>query len=487
MKEVITQITDNDNYTVNAILTIISGLIFGIFSILIPILGFYFMKNPGEPTYFHWDGQLSNYIFRSYDQLAGLTPLYTEIVDGQIVSQYLNLDHGWVFGLLWLWRYPFLLFGALGVILYLLPPGLHLINRKPPRFLNSPVVGIIIALIGVGIEWILFLLLYIFSPWPKPEFNPFLIFLFIVSLSLLILGNHIWKTKRAWLFYLQKDVKSVSFYLLVIGVVIYCIFPFAWAFIQSFRDAAYRSGMVEYIPEHSTLNNYALLFEISTVDFTRIIFNSFIVSVMTTFLCVLIGAFGGYVLAQFRFKLKSIILALILSMTMFPGIVILIPLFMEYLFLKDYGLELTNSYLGLLIPYITFNLPLTLFLLYNFFQEIPGELVKAARVDGASNFQVFWKVIFPLAIPGIFTTAILVFIAAWNEFLFANLLLTTSDMWTIPKFMGDFIGIPQSGTSYDPNLLLNAATVVVTTPLILLVLIFQKQIIAGITTGAVKG
>jgi multiple sugar transport system permease protein len=171
---------------------------------------------------------------------------------------------------------------------------------------------------------------------------------------------------------------------------------------------------------------------------------------------------------------------------MFPALVILVPLFLEYLWLGDtFNIKLTNNLIGLLIPYITFNLPLTLFLLQNFFEEIPSELVKAARVDGASNFQVFRQVILPLAIPGVFTTAILVFIAAWNEFLFANLLLNEPN-WTIPVVMASFEGIGRT-QGYNANLLLSAATVIVTLPLILLVLAFQRQIVSGITAGAVKG
>lgn len=285
----------------------------------------------------------------------------------------------------------------------------------------------------------------------------------------------------------EKYTKQILFYIMVVLVVIWCTFPLVWAFIQSFVNPATRSLSVEYIPSDPSLYNYEVVFEV--FQFQKYILNSFFLSLATTLLCVAFAAFSAYVLAQFSFKGKDIILILILSMTMFPGIIIVVPLFRQYLIINDIiGYNLVNTFPGLLIPYIAFNMPLTVFLLYNFFQEIPRELILAARVDGASHFQVFYKVILPLAIPGVFTTCILVFIAAWNEYLFASILISDVGNWTIPVALALFTGIPPSGgQTFDQFLSLMAASVLVTVPLVILVLIFQKQIVSGITAGAVKG
>jgi multiple sugar transport system permease protein len=286
---------------------------------------------------------------------------------------------------------------------------------------------------------------------------------------------------------IENFFKSIFFYVGVLLVILWCIFPFLWAIIQSFVDPSKRSLTAEYIPSNPTLFNYDVVF--SVFQFQKYIINSAYISILTTVICVLIAAFTAYVLAQFNFRFKEVIMLLILSMTMFPGIIIAVPLYNQYIIFKNItGIQLVNTYIpGLLIPYISLNLPLTVFLLFNFFQEIPKELILAARVDGASNFQVFRKVILPLAIPGVFTTSILVFIAAWNEFLFASIFMNLSN-GTIPLALSLFNGIPTTGgATYDAFLSLMAACVIVTIPLVIVVLIFQKQIVSGITAGAVKG
>jgi multiple sugar transport system permease protein len=292
---------------------------------------------------------------------------------------------------------------------------------------------------------------------------------------------------------LENLFKSFVFYLLVIGVFIWCVFPFFFAFLQSFVNTATRRNF-EFIPADPTYSNYQTVFD--TFHFQKYIINSAYISILTTITCVIIAAFAGYVLATFSFRAKGILMLVILSMTMFPGIIIAIPLLSLYVQegkivwpILNTTYPIVNTYIpGLLIPYIAFNLPLTVFLLYNFFQEIPRELILAARVDGASNFQVFRKIILPLAIPGVFTTAILVFIASWNEFLFASILITNAAQnGTVPLALAKFQGIPTTGELYDPLLSLMAACVIVTLPLVIVVLIFQKQIVSGITAGAVKG
>jgi len=320
----------------------------------------------------------------------------------------------------------------------------------------------------------------------------------------------------------ERLFKSIVFYILVVFVFIWCVFPFFFAFLQSFVNVNTRKGF-EFLPVDPTYQNYRTVFD--TFHFTKYIWNSAYISVITTITCVIIASFAGYVLATFAFRGKGLLMIIILSMTMFPGIIIAIPLLSLYvqfgklnlpMFIVYWRLpfnislsplsfslapfhlstkfafgnyKLVNTYIpGLLIPYIAFNLPLTVFLLYNFFQEIPRELILAARVDGASNFQVFRKVILPLAIPGVFTTAILVFIASWNEYLFASILITNAAQnGTVPLALAKFTGIPTTGELYDPLLSLMAACVIVTLPLVIVVLIFQKQIVSGITAGAVKG
>ena len=292
----------------------------------------------------------------------------------------------------------------------------------------------------------------------------------------------------------ENIIKSILFYILVIVVFIWCVFPFFFAFLQSFVNPQTRRNF-QFIPNDPTNFNYRIVFD--TFHFQKYIVNSAYISVLTTVTCVIIAAFAGYVLATFSFRGKGFLMLIILSMTMFPGIIIAIPLLSLYVQegkivwpIVNTTYPIVNTYVpGLLIPYIAFNLPLTVFLLYNFFQEIPRELILAARVDGASNFQVFRKIILPLAVPGVFTTAILVFIASWNEFLFASILITNAAQnGTVPLALAKFQGIPTSqGQIYDPLLALMAACVIVTLPLVIVVLIFQKQIVSGITAGAVKG
>ena len=197
---------------------------------------------------------------------------------------------------------------------------------------------------------------------------------------------------------------------------------------------------------------------------------------LTTVYCVFVAAIAAYAIARLHFRGKTLVLGLFLMVSMFPQIATIAPI---YLFMKS--VNLTNSYLGLVIPYTTFALPLAVWNLTAFYRQIPYDLEEAAKVDGATVMQTFWKVIFPLAVPGTFTTAILVFIAAWNEFFFALTINTEETMKTVPVGIALFQGrytIPWGEIS--------AASVIVTIPLVIMVLIFQRRIISGITAGAVK-
>ena len=474
----------SETYTINAVISIVFAILFILIAVIIPVLGtldifneaLYFLRYPDNTRYM-WNGVNLATIFRPYDQWAGLTP-FPE-------TGYINeIDNAFIIVLLFIWQFPFVLLGIGGTLLYITPVIFYLAKKEPPRYLDSMKPGMLIAIGSIAFEWLLIVFLWFLTLADKGNLGIIPLVGFLLGIFLLYFGEVIWKAKRNWLWEFQRTFSSTVFYIFVIAIIIYCVFPFAWAFILSLQDKAYLGGVVEYLPSHPTIENYTDIFYL--YPFHENILNSLILSSFTTVFCVLTGAFGGYVIAQFKFKSKRVILAAILSMTMFPALVILVPLYLEYIFVNDnFNIKMLNTLPGILIPYLTFNLPLTLFLLQNFFEEIPSELIKAARVDGASNFQVFRKVILPLAIPGVFTTGILVFIAAWNEFLFASLLLTRSN-WTIPVVMASFEGIGRV-QGYVAELLLSAATVIVTLPLIILVLIFQKQIISGITAGAVKG
>jgi multiple sugar transport system permease protein len=481
----------------SAIVTIVLSSLFFVLTIGIPLLGFfeefqnlfYFLRWSTDNTKFLWHGIKleAGDVFSTYDQWAGLTPIQLwDPVNEVWNTVTINTPDAWIPTLILVWMLPFALLGILGTILVCIPPIFSLMSKETPKMFKNTKYGMYLAFFAVGFQWLLFFLYAAVNLPSNPHFGGIpLIGLFIGSF-LLYYGQVTWVAQRNWAWYLKQAVNSSIFYIFVIILVIYCVFPFFWAFNLSLQDPTRISGLVDYLPAYPTMRNFTDIFRM--YPFHENILNSLILSSITTVLCVLTGAFGGYVIAQFEFKSKRVILSAILSMTMFPALVILVPLYLEYVFVDDLSngnIKMLNSLPGILIPYITFNLPLTLFLLQNFFEEVPKDLVKAARVDGANNWQVFRKVVLPLAIPGVFTTAILVFIAAWNEFLFASLLLNREN-WTIPVVMASFEGIGRF-QGFNADLLLAAATMIVTTPLIILVLIFQKQIISGITAGAVKG
>ena len=193
----------------------------------------------------------------------------------------------------------------------------------------------------------------------------------------------------------------------------------------------------------------------------------------------MIGAFAAYALARLRFPMKFLLLAVVLSISTFPEIAIAAPVFKLW---TDLGLY--NTYLGLILPDLTFTLPLTIYILTSFFREIPRELEEAALVDGATYFQSFRKVVLPLAAPGLVTAGLLAFIFVWNEFLFAITLTSSPSVRPVPAAIAFFTGSQQFEV---PLGTISAASVVVTVPLIILVLLFQKRIVAGLTAGAVKG
>jgi len=266
------------------------------------------------------------------------------------------------------------------------------------------------------------------------------------------------------------------FYLFLFVFVFVVMFPFLWMLITSIKPMTELFGDSSFTPytKNPTFENFISVFV--NYPFFRYLWNSFVVSSITTIYTVFIASFAAYAIARLQFKGKTFILGLVLSVSMFPQIATISPI---YIFLKNLGL--TNSYLGLIIPYTTITLPLSIWILVTFFRKIPFDLEEAAHIDGASMLQTYWKVIFPLAAPGIFTTSILVFISAWNEFLFALTINTEEKFKTVPvgiaMFQGQFT-IPWGEIA--------AATIIVTIPLVLLVLAFQRRIVSGLTSGSVK-
>jgi multiple sugar transport system permease protein len=271
-------------------------------------------------------------------------------------------------------------------------------------------------------------------------------------------------------------VKPVGLWIAVVLICIFCLFPFYWLINVSLKSGA-DLAQADLVPPSPTLDNYDSIFKNS--DFTSALRNSVIVTTITTVLALVVGSFAAYALARLRFPMKFLILAVILSITTFPPIAIAAPIFKLW---TDIGLY--DTYAGLIIPYLTFALPLAIYILASFFKEIPKELEEAALVDGATHFQAFRKVVLPLAAPGLVTAGLLTAFFVWNEFLLAVTLTNSPSAFTVPVAVANFTG---SDRFEIPLGTISAASVVITIPLVALVIIFQKRIVAGMTAGAVKG
>lgn len=230
-------------------------------------------------------------------------------------------------------------------------------------------------------------------------------------------------------------------------------------------------------PRSTTLENYRAIFEDS--QFPSALRNSIGIALISTVLAVTLAMFAAYAIVRLDFPGRKLVLAGALAIAMFPPVSVIGPLFNMWR-----TLHLFDTWAGLIIPYMTFTLPLAIWTLSAFFREIPWDLDRAARVDGATPFQAFRKVVAPLAAPGVFTSAILVFIFAWNDFLFATSLTSTNKARTVPAAIAFFTG---SSQFEQPTGSIAAASVVVTVPIIIMVLIFQRRIVSGLTSGAVKG
>jgi trehalose/maltose transport system permease protein len=259
-------------------------------------------------------------------------------------------------------------------------------------------------------------------------------------------------------------------------VIVVALVPVLWLASLSFKDPA-TIGDGSFLPTRWTLENYRGIF--STDLFTRALVNSVGIALIATALAVVVGSMAAYAVARLRFPGKGLLIGAALLIAMFPPISLVSPLFNLW---RQLGLF--DTWPGLIIPYLTFSLPLALYTLSAFFREIPWDLEKAAKVDGATPFQAFMRVIAPLAAPGMVTTAILVFIFCWNDFVFAISLTSTLNSRTVPAAIAFFTGASQFQTPIGS---IAAAGVVITIPIVLFVFIFQRRIVAGLTSGAVKG
>ena len=259
---------------------------------------------------------------------------------------------------------------------------------------------------------------------------------------------------------------------------LWCLFPVAWIVSLSFKsEGETATGSAQFLPKDPTFANYSAILE--NGDFTRALINSFGIAIIATVLSVILATLAAYAIARLEFKGKRLVLSLALAIAMFPVVSLVGPLFDMW---TTFGLF--NTWPGLIIPYMSFTLPLAIWTLSAFFREIPWEMEQAAQVDGATSWQAFRKVIVPLAAPGVFTAAILTFFFAWNEFVLAISLTSTTSSRTVPAQMSFFVGPDPFNPPYAQ---LATASVIVTLPVIVIVLLFQRKIVAGLTSGAVKG
>jgi multiple sugar transport system permease protein len=271
-------------------------------------------------------------------------------------------------------------------------------------------------------------------------------------------------------------LNSALFYVFLFLFVLVSMFPLIWIFKMSIiTKSELFASPPTILPQSPTGADYAQIF--GDPSFQKALLNSAIISGVTTVICLFFGSIAAYAIARLRFRFKSPVMTLILAISFFPAVAIIAPLFIQY---SAFGI--IDTYWAAIVSDVVFALPLTVWLLVAFFKELPKDLEEAAKVDGATTIQAFQKVIVPLAAPGVFTTAILTFIFAWNEFLFATTFLFTPETQPVTVVIPNFAS--QYTVDYGAQA---AAAVVVTVPLVILVLIFQRRIVSGLTAGAVKG
>ena len=274
----------------------------------------------------------------------------------------------------------------------------------------------------------------------------------------------------------KKLLGRIAFYLFLALIVFYTVFPFYWAIVSSLK-AGSELFKVEFWPSNPAWDNYVAVFR--EQPFGRNILNSVFVAVSTVLLSLCLAVAAAYALGRIQFRGRTTLLFVVLGVSMFPQIAVLSGMF-ELI----RALGLYNNLLALTLSYMIFTLPFTVWVLTTFMRELPKELEEAAIVDGAKPYTIVTKVFMPLMGPALATTGLLAFIAAWNEFLFALTFTLSSEMRTVPVA----IALISGASSYElPWGNIMAASVIVTVPLIVLVLIFQRAIVSGLTAGAVKG
>jgi len=277
---------------------------------------------------------------------------------------------------------------------------------------------------------------------------------------------------------LPRVIGNVLFWILILVILFYVLFPFYWAIVTSLKTpGSLFNTPVRYWPDKLTLDNYVGVFR--DQPFALNLLNSAVVAIGTVLLSLLLGVLSAYALGKFRFRGKTSIMYIVLAVSMFPQIAVL-----GGLYTAIQGLGLYNTWGGLIFSYMIFTLPFTVWTLTSFVREIPLELEEAAQVDGATPVQTLFKVMLPVMMPALVTTGLLAFINAWNEYLFALTFTADNKARTVPVAISLFSGASQ----YElPWAGIMAASVVVTIPLIILVLFFQRNIVEGLTAGAVKG
>ena len=260
-----------------------------------------------------------------------------------------------------------------------------------------------------------------------------------------------------------------------VAILLWSAAPFVWQLSTSFQDdKALTASTPQFWPSPGTLDHYVNVF--LTKRFQLYVWNSVVVAGCTTFVCLALGALAAFALSRLRIRRRFGLLITVLAVSMFPQIALVGPL---YLLAADLGL--LDTYASLVITYVALGLPLVTWVLFGYFETFPRELDEAARMDGVKSFGLLWRIILPLSAPALVTTGLLAFIAAWNEFMFALAFTSTIEHQTIPVGIANFTNL-----YYVPWGDIAAASVVVTVPLIALVLFFQRQIVEGLTQGAVK-
>ncbi|WAL58990.1 carbohydrate ABC transporter permease [Thermocoleostomius sinensis] len=272
--------------------------------------------------------------------------------------------------------------------------------------------------------------------------------------------------------------RKILFAIAVVAIVIFSLAPILWQVLTSFKTNEDISAVPNvYFPTRLTLQHYIEIF--ARRPFLNYMLNSAFVAITSTLLCLLLGTPAAYALARLRLPGERIVLAIVLVVTLFPYILLFLGL-LEIV--RATGLA--NNFLALIVPYTAMNVPLTILVMRSFFQQLPRDLEDSAKVDGYTTWGMLAKILMPMTVPALVTTGILTFIAAWNEFLFALTFITRESMKTIPVAVAQLSGSSVFEIPYGAQA---AATVVGTIPLVILVLLFQRRIVQGLTSGAVKG